>query len=96
MLTATDKMMAIELANSVALGCYDFDVLYTYFNSDVEHTKEILEFLRSVAYKYPFIKPALDKLWLDTILVTQDTSEKEVKQNGRFNKSIISGLGCRS
>lgn len=75
MLTAFEKMNALALSEVVAEGGYDFDVLYAHLNEDTDTAKDILDFLRSVEYKYPHITVALNKLWLDTILATQ---EKEV------------------
>ena len=58
---------ALVLAQMVADGNYDADILLAALNKEVEKSQQIAAFLNSVSYKYDYVKLALDKLYLETI-----------------------------
>lgn len=56
---------ALVLAQMVADGNYDADILLAALNKDVEKAKQIAAFLNSVSYKHDYVKLALNKLYLE-------------------------------
>ena len=62
-----DMTCALVLAQMIAEGNYDADILLTIMENNAEKAKQIAAFLKSVCYKYEYVKLALDKLYLETI-----------------------------
>lgn len=95
MLTSSQKVLALRLAECIHYGEVDFDILLDQMHEAQEdgyNNKEILDYWAESSYKYEYCKTALDKLYLEVAYKNKGGKYDYIRniRSGRSNTKVPS------